>query len=162
MVDYRVGLKLFGVLLKDGTIIAGIETFRFQTKSLGMNFSRVALWCYFSQVLAGDKKLKFHKQFHIVWESGAASKNFSMNWSALTSFSSPWAFSTEKLNYAARPTTFVFWTWKMYRPNELGTQHYGRKPQPEQNVVDMLDDNYLEHKKLLHTFKMDMQVRQRR
>ena len=162
MVDYRAGLKLFGVLLKDGTIIAGIETFRLQTKSLGMNFSRVALWCYFSQVLADDKKLKFHKQFHIVWESGAASKNFSMNWSALTSFSSPWAFSTEKLNYAARPTTFVFWTWKMCRPNELGTQHNNRrKPQSEQNGVDMLDDNYLEHKETLYGWNV-RQVRQRR
>ena len=79
MDDYRRGLKLFGVLLKDGTIIAGIETFRLRTKSLGMNFSRGALWCYFSQVLEAGKKLKFHKQFHIVWESGAASKNFSMN-----------------------------------------------------------------------------------
>ena len=33
----------------------------------------------------------------------------------------------------------------------LGTQHNnGRKPQSEQNGVDMLDDNYLEHKETLY------------
>ena len=94
-----------------------------EQKALAWTFHGV-LWCYFSQVLEGDKKLKFHKQFHIVWESGAASKNFSMNWSALTSFSSPWAFSTEKLNYAARPTTFVLWTWKIGPSNEPSAQQW--------------------------------------
>ena len=55
MDDYRRGLKLFGVLLKDGTIIAGIETFRLQTKSLGMNFSRGSVVLFFTSFGGGQK-----------------------------------------------------------------------------------------------------------